>query len=298
MPSLTLRRLRSGFVAGRSQSPPRPARESTNAELNVSTSGYYAWRKRPESAHDREDVRIGVLVEEAHVRSRATYGSPRVHEVLRSKGLRVIRKRIIRLMKALGLRGRKPRAFVRTTESVPGAEAAPDLIGRDFTAVAPNLKWVGDVTYLRTPEGWNYLAVLLNLYSCRVGGWALSPVNDRKLALRVLRAAILVRQPAPGWIHHADRGSPYPSEDYQKALEGAKARPSNSRGDRKLERDAPSQTRRGVRELRSCPAQPVRMDRGFLQPGPHPLGERASQPGRVRARGLRDSPPQHDRGIQ
>ena len=109
----------------------------------------------------------------------------------------------------------------RTTESVPGAEAAPDLIGSDFTAVAPNLRWVGDVTYLRTPEVWICLAVLLDLYSRRVVGWALSPVNDRKLALRALRAAILVHQPAPGWIHHTDRGNPYLSEDYQKALEGA-----------------------------------------------------------------------------
>ena len=117
----------------------------------------------------------------------------------------------------------------RPTCAAGGAEAAPDLIGRDFTAVAPNLKGVGDVTYLRTPEGWTCLAVLLNLYSCRVVGWALSLVNDRQLALRALRAAILVRQPAPGWIHHTDRGSPYPSEDYQKALEGAKARPSNGR---------------------------------------------------------------------
>lgn len=197
--------------------------------LKVSTSGYYAWRKRPESAHDREDVRLGVLIEEAHVRSRATYGSPRVHAVLRANGLRVSRKRVIRLMKGLGLRGRKPRAFVRTTESVPGAEAAPDLIGRDFTAVAPNLKWVGDVTYLRTPEGWVYLAVLLDLYSRRVVGWAVSATNDRKLALSALQAALVSRQPSPGWIHHTDRGSPYLSEDYQKALEGAQARPSNSR---------------------------------------------------------------------
>ena len=123
-------------------------------------------------------------------------------------------------MKGLGLRGRKPRAFVRTTESVPGAEAAPDLIRRDFTADAPNTKWVGDVTYLRTslfPSGG------------RVVGWAVSPTNDRKLALSALHAALVSRQPAPGWIHHTVRSSPFLSDDYQKALEAAHARPSNSR---------------------------------------------------------------------
>lgn len=197
--------------------------------LKVSPSGYYAWRKRPESAHDREDLRIGVLIGEAHARSRATYGSPRVHAVLKAKGLKVSRKRIMRLMKGLGLRGRRPRAFVRTTDSVLGEPAAPNLINRDFTASAPNLKWVGDVTYLRTPEGWIYLAVLLDLYSRRVVGWALSPINDRKLALVALKSALIARRPAPGWIHHTDRGSPYLSEEYQKALEDADATPSNSR---------------------------------------------------------------------
>lgn len=197
--------------------------------LQVSPSGYYAWRQRPESAHDREDQRIGVLIGEAHARSRATYGSPRVHAVLKAKGIRTSRKRVMRLMKGLGLRGRRPRAFVRTTDSVPGAAAAADLIGRDFTAVAPNQKWVGDVTSLRTPEGWVYLAVLLDLYSRRVVGWAVSPVNDRKLALAALHAALVARRPPPGWIHHTDRGSPYLSEEYQKALEAAEARPSNSR---------------------------------------------------------------------
>ncbi|MSQ04176.1 MAG: hypothetical protein EXR71_20185 [Myxococcales bacterium] len=106
----------------------------------------------------------------------------------------------------------------RTTDSVRGA-----------AAVAPNQKWVGDVTYLRTPEGWVYLAVLLDLYSRRVVGLALSPVNDRKLALAALVAALADRRPEPAWIHHTDRGSPYLSEEYQKALKAAEATPSNSR---------------------------------------------------------------------
>lgn len=197
--------------------------------LKVSPSGYYAWRKRPESAHDVDDMRIGVLVGEAHARSRSTYGSPRIHAVLKAKGLKVSRKRVVRLMKGLGLRGRRPRAFVRTTNSVRGQAAAPNLLARDFTASAPDRKWVGDVTYLRTPEGWIYLAVLLDLYSRRVVGWGLSPVNDHELALAALRSALLARQPRPGWIHHTDRGSPYLGEAYQQALVDARATPSNSR---------------------------------------------------------------------
>lgn len=186
--------------------------------LLVSVSGFYAWCKREESFHDREDRRLAVLVEEAYVRGRRTYGSPRVHAALAAKGVKVSRKRVIRLMQQRGLRGRTPRAFTRTTESVDGAAAAENLLNRDFTATAPNQKWVGDVTGLRVPEGWLYLAVLMDLYSRRIVGWALSPINDRKLALKALNAAVLSRQPTPGLLHHTDQGSPYVSEQYQEAL--------------------------------------------------------------------------------
>lgn len=188
--------------------------------LDVSSSGYYAWCSRPKSTHESEDVRLGVEIAEAHARSRATYGSPRIHAVLAQKGERVSRKRVIRLMQKQGLRGRSPRAFVTTTDSGHGQPVAPNLLDRDFKASGPNERWVGDVTYLRTPEGWLYLAVIIDLYSRLVVGWSLSAVNDRRLALRALEQAARRRVPPAGLLHHTDRGSPYASEDYQRALDG------------------------------------------------------------------------------
>jgi len=186
--------------------------------LGVSPSGFYAWKTRPESVRRREDRRLGVLTREAHERSRGIYGSPRVHAELRDQGIRVSRKRIIRLMQVQGLRGRVRRAFVRTTDSDHGAVVANNVLERDFTASAPNQRWVGDVTYLRTREGWVYLAVILDLFSRYVVGWAMSAVNDRRLALRALEMAVSHRRPDPGLIHHTDQGSPYASEDYQVEL--------------------------------------------------------------------------------
>jgi transposase InsO family protein len=121
--------------------------------LGVSASGFYGWKSRPESGRRREDRRLGVLTHEAHARSRGIYGSPRVHAELRAQGVRVSRKRIIRLMQAQGLRGRVRRAYVRTTDSDHTEAVAENLLERDFTAKAPNQRWVGDVTYVRTPEG-------------------------------------------------------------------------------------------------------------------------------------------------
>jgi transposase InsO family protein len=189
--------------------------------LGVSTAGYYAWRRRPESERSKQDRQLGVLVSESHARSRTTYGSPRVHADLKAQGVKVSRKRVARLMAQHGLRGRVRRAHVRTTDSPAGAPPAKNLLDRDFTATRPNQRWVGDVTYLRTPEGWLYLAVILDLYSRMVVGWATSPVNDRMLALRALSMAIVHRKPDVGLLHHTDQGSPYASDDYQDALSRA-----------------------------------------------------------------------------
>lgn len=197
--------------------------------LRVSPSGYYAWKARPEPARAREDRRLGVLARAAHEQSRGTYGSPRVHAELRAQGLHVSRKRVIRLMQDQNLRGRTRRRFVRTTDSRGTQAPAPNLLARDFSAPAPDRRWVGDVTYLRTPEGFLYLAVILDLFSRFVVGWAISPLNDRRLALRALDMAVRRRSPAPGLVHHTDQGSPYASEDYQRALEGLEAAPSMSR---------------------------------------------------------------------
>jgi len=122
-------------------------------------------------------------------------------------------------MRDHGLKGRVKKRFVRTTDSDHDQPVADNLLGQNFEATAPNLVWVGDVTYLRTPQGWLYLAVLIDLFSRAVVGWALSTTNDRWLALQALDMAVMRRAPEPGLIHHTDRGSPYASHDYQQALE-------------------------------------------------------------------------------
>ncbi|WP_394829918.1 IS3 family transposase [Pendulispora albinea] len=131
------------------------------------------------------------------------------------------KKRIERLMRESGLRARQKRRFRHTTDSKHAFPIAPNLLARDFEASAPNRSWVGDVTFIATGEGWLYLAVLVDLFSRRVVGWATSAINDRSLVLAALRGALRTRRPAPGLIHHTDRGSPYASEDYLQALVAA-----------------------------------------------------------------------------
>ena len=162
---------------------------------------------------------MGVLVEESHRASRTIYGSPRVHRDLLKRGERVSRKRVMRLMRERGLEGKVRRRWVTTTDSDHGHRVAPNVLGQNFEASGPNERWAGDVTYLRIPDGWLYLAVILDLFSRRVVGWALSPCNDRRLALRALDMAVRRRRPEPGLVHHTDQGSPYASDDYQEVLE-------------------------------------------------------------------------------
>ena len=197
--------------------------------LDVSKSGYYAWLKRPETEREASDGRLALAVADAHAQSRGTYGSPRVHAELRARGIRVSRKRIIRVMRAQGLKGRIVRQWTRTTEADPAAVPAPNLLDRDFTASKPNERWVGDVTYLRTPAGWLYLAAVMDLFSRRIVGWAISPYNDRKLAKAGLSDALRRRRSGPGYLHHTDRGSPYTSDDYQRLLDDSGALCSMSR---------------------------------------------------------------------
>jgi transposase InsO family protein len=187
--------------------------------VGVSPSGFYSWRKRPESKRAIEDRRLKVLVHEAHVEGRRAYGSPRVHRELQAHGERVSRKRVIRLMQAGGLKGKVRRRFVRTTDSNHALPVAPNLLARDFSAQKPNQRWVADITYLRTPEGWVYLAAVLDLYSRAIVGWSTSAVIDRHLALAALEMAMKRRCPEQGLLHHTDQGSQYASEDYQRMLE-------------------------------------------------------------------------------
>lgn len=187
--------------------------------LGVSRSGFYAWCSRPKSDHAKEDERLKVLVQEAHQRGRTYYGSPRVHRALAKQGVRVSRKRVVRLMQEQGLVGRVRRRFKVTTDSGHGLPVAANLLGRDFTASAPNQRWVGDTTELVTLTGKLYLAAILDLHSRFVVGWALSAVNDRHLTLRALDMALRRRCPGAGLLHHSDQGSTYASEDYQEVLQ-------------------------------------------------------------------------------
>ena len=186
--------------------------------LEVSRSGFYAWVDRPTPPKTTADARLVVEIRAALVRGRGAYGSPRVHRELRAHGIRVSRKRVERLMRENGIVARQKRRFVHTTDSRHAHPIAPNLLGRHFDPKAANEVWAGDVTYIATGEGWLYLAVLLDLFSRRVVGWATSAVNDRELALEALRRALRSRRPARGLVHHTDRGSPYASDEYRQAL--------------------------------------------------------------------------------
>jgi transposase InsO family protein len=187
--------------------------------LDVTRSGYYAWIDRPSSPKKIADAQLVVEIKAALVRGRGAYGSPRVHRELRAHGVRVGKKRIERLMRENGLEARQKRRFVHTTDSRHEHPIAPNVLDRNFDVQAANQTWVGDVTYIPTSEGWLYLAILLDLFSRRIVGWATSATNDRELALRALDQALRARRPAPGLVHHTDRGSPYASDDYRQVLE-------------------------------------------------------------------------------
>ncbi|MFI5297400.1 MAG: IS3 family transposase [Polyangiales bacterium] len=186
--------------------------------LDVSCSGYYAWKVRPEAARVRDDARLLVEIKAAQQTGKGTYGSPRVLRELRAKGRRVGKKRIERLMRDNDLAPRRKRRFRKTTDSNHSDPIAPNVLNRDFDVELPNVAWVTDVTYVWTLQGWLYLAAILDLFSRRVVGWSTSAHNDRALALDALKQALDVRRPAPGYVHHSDRGSVYASADYGHAL--------------------------------------------------------------------------------
>ncbi len=189
--------------------------------LGVSCSGYYRWAKARPCERVRQDRHLAAQVADIHKEHKGRYGSPRIHRELRAHGQRVGRKRVARLMSEQGLKGRCPRRFRRTTDSRHSKRIAPNLLERDFCADAPNTAWVGDITYIPTRQGWLYLAVLLDLFSRRVVGWALSDVIDTQLALDALQMAVRNRQPPKELVHHTDRDCRYASDDYQAALERA-----------------------------------------------------------------------------
>ena len=188
--------------------------------LAVSPSGFYAWCRRPESVHAQRDRQLRVLVRASFEASKHRYGSPRIHEDLLEQQARVSRKRVIRLMQEDGLKARIRKRFTCTTMSDHDQPVAANLLDRQFTAEAPNQRWVGDTTEFGIGEsGKLYLAAILDLFSRFVVGWAVSAVNDRHLALHALTMALNRRCPDVGLLHHSDRGCTYASEDYQRSLE-------------------------------------------------------------------------------
>ena len=196
--------------------------------LQVSRAAYYHWCQLPVSERAQSDMHLTEQIRTIHAQSRQTYGAPRVQAELRTIGQRPSRKRVARLMRLAGLAGRHPRRFRRTTVSDPLTQI-PDLIQRDFAPTAPNQLWVGDFTYVRTWEGWLYLAVLLDCFSRRVVGWAMADHLRTELPLEALRMALARRGPAPQLIHHTDRGCQYTSETYTKILAAHGIRSSLSR---------------------------------------------------------------------
>lgn len=188
--------------------------------LRVTRSGFYAWQDRPESARATRDRQLKVLVHASFAASKGRYGSPRIHRDLLEQQERVSRKRVIRLMQEEKLKARLRKRFKCTTLSDHDQPVAANVLDRQFTADAPNQRWVGDTTeFVIGESGKLYLAAILDLFSRFVVGWAVSAVNDRHLPLKALGMALKRRCPDVGLLHHSDRGSTYASEDYQRMLD-------------------------------------------------------------------------------
>ena len=190
--------------------------------LRVTRSGFYAWRRRPESTHTATDRRLRVLVRASFDASRQRYGSPRIHADLVDLNVRVSRKRVVRVMREEGLQARARKRYTCTTMSDHDQPVAANVLNQEFTADAPNQRWVGDTSeFLVGDSGKLYLAAILDLYSRFVVGWAVSAVNDRHLVLKALEMALKRRCPEAGLLHHSDQGS---------RMRARPTRPSSSAG--------------------------------------------------------------------
>jgi transposase InsO family protein len=198
--------------------------------LRVSRSGYYAWRHRPLSAQAQANELLLGRIREEFQASRSTYGSPRIYAALRRKGAKCGRHRVVRLMRLHGMVAmRRRRRFPRTTQRDAQALAAPNLLRQDFSSPVPDRKWVSDITYIDTAEGWLYLAVVMDLFSRRVVGWAMADHTQTSLVQAAFEMALLQRQPDKGLLHHSDQGSQYTSETYQQILRSRQCLVSMSR---------------------------------------------------------------------
>lgn len=198
--------------------------------LGVQRSGYYAWKQRPLSGREQANQALLEKIREAFALSRSTYGSVRIQKHFLQAGQVYSRHRVARLMKKAHLVPVKAAHWhPQTTRQQPGARTAPNLLNQDFTAVRPNEKWVGDITYIETAEGWLYLAVIMDLYSRRVVGWAMRDRLAAQLVESAWRMAVVNRHPPAQLLHHSDRGSQYTSDAYWSLLLSAQCQISMSR---------------------------------------------------------------------
>ena len=197
--------------------------------LQVSRSGFYAWCRRGPSEREQANEKLAEEIREIHRANRRAYGSPRIYRELRSRGHHCGRHRVAQIMRLEGIRGCSKQRFYRTATVRAERKAAPDLLAREFAVEVANRVWVGDITQIRTREGWLFLAVILDLYSRKVVGHATSNRPRTELALDALHMAHSARRPKPGLIHHSDRGSQYGSDQYQDQLKRYKMRCSMSR---------------------------------------------------------------------
>ena len=198
--------------------------------LQVSTSGYYAWQARRDSIRLSTDDELCEEIRGIFEDTRGAYGVPRMTAELKERGHLINPKRVSRLMREMGLRGRHARRFrPTTTVTDPDGLIAEDLLQQDFTAEGPNQRWVGDITYLTTSDGFEYLATVMDLYSRRIIGWALSPSLDATIAIEAIQMALRQRKPPPGVIFHSDRGCQYTSEAFRDVLDRSQVRRSMGR---------------------------------------------------------------------
>ena len=187
--------------------------------LQVSRAGYYAWRKRPPSPRLKRREELAVKIQAVHVQHRQVYGSPRIYQVLKTQGEQVCENTVAKLMRQRHIRAKTKRRFVpRTTDSTHAQPVAANVLDRQFTAPRPNQKWVVDITYIPTAEGWLYLAGVLDLCSRKIVGWAMAEHMQTELVRDALRMALVHRQPGAGLLHHSDRGVQYACDDYQHLL--------------------------------------------------------------------------------
>lgn len=197
--------------------------------LNVSRSGYYGWKTRPECARARENRRLLTRIQAVHVRSREAYGVVKTHRALSDNGIVCGHNRLARLRRLHGIVAKRVRRFRAAYAARNSEPAAPNRLERQFGVAAPNRVWVGDITFIPTREGWLHLAVLLDLYSRKVVGWAMSERQNRQLTTDALTMAIERRHPAPGLIHHTDQGTLYATPTYREMLKAHHMLPSMSR---------------------------------------------------------------------